>query len=192
MLAQGNGYSVDNLYWSTTLKIEDGDLSYNGIILTLIYSGIYSTRRLSCVKESFSNMAVPIDLTSKCKMCDFTCLKRVQLCVKPAGFLVHNVPILAPNMLCNVLTRFKKVTVTKKVTHYKKLVPVTHKLVPETRNKNQCFAQSWSHRTLPLRLALALRMRVTDLHTDYSDRVIVMLSIMLENVSQEHSQMCQR
>ena len=45
-------------------------------------------KRLSYVKESFSNMAEPIDLMRKCKMCDFICLKRVQLCVKPAGFLV--------------------------------------------------------------------------------------------------------
>ena len=41
------------------------------------------------IKESFSNMAVPIDLVIKCEMCDFTCLKRVQLCMKPAGFLVR-------------------------------------------------------------------------------------------------------
>ena len=39
-------------------------------------------------KESFSNMAEPKDHTRKYKMCNFTCLKRVQLCVKPAGFLV--------------------------------------------------------------------------------------------------------
>ena len=39
-------------------------------------------------KESFSDMAASIDLARKCKVCDFTCLKRVQLCIKLAGFLV--------------------------------------------------------------------------------------------------------
>ena len=39
-------------------------------------------------KESFSDRAASIDLTRKCEMCDFTHLKRVQLCIKPAGFLV--------------------------------------------------------------------------------------------------------
>ena len=33
-------------------------------------------------------MAAPIDLMRKCEMCDFTCLKRVQLCIKPSGFLL--------------------------------------------------------------------------------------------------------
>ena len=33
-------------------------------------------------------MAAPTDLMRKFEMCDFTHLKRVQLCVKPAGFLV--------------------------------------------------------------------------------------------------------
>ena len=42
------------------------------------------------IKEIFSNMAVPLDLTRKWEMCDFTHLKRVQLCVKPAGFLVSS------------------------------------------------------------------------------------------------------
>ena len=40
------------------------------------------------VTESFSNIAAPINLVRKCEMCDFYCLKRVQLCVKPSGFLV--------------------------------------------------------------------------------------------------------
>ena len=40
------------------------------------------------IKESFSNMAAPIDLVRKCEMCDFTYLRRVQLYIKPAGFLV--------------------------------------------------------------------------------------------------------
>ena len=42
------------------------------------------------IKESFSYMAALIDLVRKCEMCSYTCLKRVQLCVKPAGFLVKN------------------------------------------------------------------------------------------------------
>ena len=29
----------------------------------------------------------------------------------------------------------------KKVTHYKKLVPKTHELVPETTNKNHCYCR---------------------------------------------------
>ena len=32
-------------------------------------------------------------------------------------------------------------TLQKRVTHYKKLVPETCKLVPETRNKNQCYCR---------------------------------------------------
>ena len=40
-------------------------------------------------KESFSNMAAPLDLTRKCEMCDFIHLKRVQFCIKPAGSLFH-------------------------------------------------------------------------------------------------------
>ena len=36
-------------------------------------------------------MAAAIDLMRKCEMCNFTHLKRVQLCVKPAAFLVMSV-----------------------------------------------------------------------------------------------------
>ena len=35
----------------------------------------------------------------------------------------------------------KSGTLQKKVTHYKKLVPETCNLVPETRNKNQCYCR---------------------------------------------------
>ena len=38
-------------------------------------------------------------------------------------------------------TMKKSGTLQEKVTHYKKMVPETCKLVPETRNKNQCYCR---------------------------------------------------
>ena len=52
-----------------------------------LYLCIVLNESFIVLKESFSNMAAPIDLMKKCEMCDFTHLKRVHTALHKASWL---------------------------------------------------------------------------------------------------------